>query len=265
MTRTAPASPLVQKLRAGEECIGSFVFSPDPAHTEIIGTAGFDYVMVDLEHAYLTIADVVAHVRAANAVGISPLARVRHNEPADVGRLLDAGVQGIMFPHLGLHGEATTAALDALRYAPAGARPTCSGVKAVSYGLDSFASYAAASDRDVISIGLIEDQEVVERVDEVLDEYPVDIVIPGSGDLATSLGVHGQHEHPEVLSSLERVIEAAKAKPSVKVGMYIVEPRAAERWRDLGVDFFLMSIDYRVLARAYAAAVEELRGAPAVA
>lgn len=258
-----PANPVVDKLRRGGECVGSFVFSPDPAHTEIIGKAGLDYVMIDLEHAYLDASDVVSHVRAAHAVGISPLVRVRHNDAADVGRLLDAGVQGIMFPHLGLHPGETTAALQALRYAPGGSRPTCSGVKAVGYGVDSFAEYADSSNRDVLAIGLIEDQEVVDRVDEVLDEYPVDVVIPGSGDLATSLGLHGQHEHPLVVASLERVIEAVAARPNVKTGMYLVEPRSAERWRELGVDFFLMSIDYRVLSRAYAAAVEELRGAPA--
>lgn len=260
-----PANPVVDKLRHGGECVGSFVFSPDPAHTEIIGKAGLDYVMIDLEHAYLDASDVVAHVRAAHAVGISPFARVRHNDAADVGRLLDAGVQGIMFPHLGLHPAETTAALEALRYAPRGSRPTCSGVKAAGYGVDSFAEYADASNRDVLAVGLIEDEEVVERVDEVLDEYPVDVVIPGSGDLATSLGLHGQHEHPRVLESLERVIEAVRAKPTVKIGMYLVEPRSAERWRELGVDFFLMSIDYRVLSRAYTAAVEELRGTPATA
>ena len=252
-------SRAIERLRRGEECTGSFTFSPDPAHTEIMGRSGLDFVMIDLEHAPLSGADVVAHVRAAVTVGLSPFVRVRHNDPADVGRLLDMGAQGIMFPHLGLDPDATKRALEALRYNPHGSRPTCSGVRAADYGLASFAEYAERSDDEVVAIGLIEDQEIVERIDEVLEEYDVDVVIPGSGDLATSLGVHGQHTHPSVVEALERVIEATKASGRARPGMYLTDPAAAPRWRALGVEFFLVSIDYRILANAYAAAVAALR------
>jgi 2-keto-3-deoxy-L-rhamnonate aldolase RhmA len=251
-------SRAIEKLRDGGECVGSFTFSPDPAHTEIIGAAGFDFVVIDLEHAPLAASDVLAHVRAARATGISPFARVRHNDPADVGRLLDLGAEGIMFPHLGLQPEHTRRALDALRYNPAGSRPTCSGVRAVDYGLSSFADYAARSNDSVVSIGLVEDQDVVERIEEVLDEFPVDVVIPGSGDLATSLGVHGQHTHPRVIESLERVIDATKASGTAKAGMYLSDASAAPRWRELGVELFVVSIDYRILAHAYSTALTQL-------
>ena len=224
-----------------------------------MGGAGLDFVMIDLEHAPLTSSDVISHVRAAQAVGITPFVRVRHNDPADVGRMLDIGAQGIMFPHLGLHPAETKAALDALRYNPRGSRPSCSGVRAADYGLSSFAEYATRSNEEVIAIGLIEDQSVVDRIDEVLNEYDVDVVIPGSGDLATSLGLHGQHTHPKVIESLERVIAATKANGRSKVGMYLTDATAAPRWRDLGVDFFLLSIDYRILANAYTAAMFDLR------
>jgi 2-keto-3-deoxy-L-rhamnonate aldolase RhmA len=254
----ATESRAIGKLQADEECVGSFTFSPDAAHTEIMGRAGLDFVMIDLEHAPLGGSDVVAHVRAAQVTGISPFVRVRHNDPADVGRLLDIGAQGVMFPHLGLHPEATKEALRALRYNPAGARPTCSGVRAAEYGLSPFADYAERSNDEVVAIGLVEDQAVVDRIEDVLEEYEVDVVIPGSGDLATSLGVHGQHTHPQVIASVERVIEATRASGRAKAGMYLADPAAAPRWRDLGVELFVMSIDYRILAHAYTAALRDL-------
>lgn len=249
----------LERLKTGGECVGSFTFSPDPAHTEIMGRAGLDFVMIDLEHAPLTGSDVVAHVRAAQAVGITPFVRVRHNDAADVGRILDMGAEGIMFPHLGLDPEATKTALDALRYNPVGSRPTCSGVRAADYGLSPFADYAERSNDEVVAIGLIEDQAVVERIDDVLDEYAVDVIIPGSGDLATSLGLHGQHTHPRVVESLERVIEATRSHGRARAGMYITDAAAAPRWRERGVEFFLVSIDYRILANAYTAAIRDLR------
>ena len=248
----------IKKLRAGQEVAGSFTFSPDPAHTEIMGTAGLDFVMIDLEHAPLTISDVVHHVRAAQLTGISPFVRVRHNNAADVGQILDVGAAGIMFPHVGLDPEATKSALQALRYHPEGIRPSCTGVRAVDYGLSPFNDYVTRSNEEVISIGLIEDQIVVDRIDEILHEYDLDIVIPGSGDIATSLGLPGQHTHPKVVESLMKVVEATKAHGKSKVGMYLTDPKLAPQWRERGVEFFLISIDYRVLAQAYGNAIKDL-------
>lgn len=247
-----------RKLREGEPIAGSFAFSPDAAHTEIMGKAGLDFVMIDLEHAPLTITDVVNHVRAAQLAGISPYVRVRHNNAADVGRILDTGATGIMFPHVGLDPEATKSAIDALRYFPHGIRPSCTGVRAVDFGLSSFNDYVEQSNEDVISIGLIEDQVVVDRISEVLDEYDLDVVIPGSGDIATSLGLPGQHTHPRVVESLMKVVDATKAHGKSKVGMYLADPKLAPQWRERGVDFFLVSIDYRILAHAYIAAIKDM-------
>jgi 4-hydroxy-2-oxoheptanedioate aldolase len=245
------ANPFGEKLRRRERSYGTHVFSPDPAHTEILGLAGYDFALIDTEHAALTIPDVVAHVRAAAAVGLSTVVRVRTDEPANVARFLDTGTNGIVFPHVGLDLERTRAALDALRYAPVGARPTCTAVPAAQYGLGTFSEYANRSNDEVLAIGLIEDADVIERIDEVLDTCRLDAVFAGPGDLATSYGVHGQHSHPIVVSAVRRVIEAAKRRPDLRVGVYVVDAAAAEAWSSAEVDFFLHSIDYRVLARAY--------------
>lgn len=250
-------SRAIKKFSSGEEIVGSFTFSPDAAHTEIMQDVGLDFVLIDTEHAPLEAINVQDHVRATRPEGITPFARVRHNSGADVGRLLDVGVEGIVFPHLGLHPEETQEALRALRYAPEGNRPTCSGVRAIDYGLRTLSDYAPQSNAQVVSIGLIEDAEVVDDIDRVLSEYDVDVVIPGSGDLATSLGVPGEHTHPRVLEALDRVVTATKALGRSRVGMYLADPAQAGRWRAAGVDFFIVSIDYRILANAYRSALSE--------
>lgn len=244
-------SRAIRRLTAGEEIVGSFTFSPDAAHTEIMESVGLDFVLIDTEHAPLEAIHVQDHVRAASSGGITPFARVRHNSGADVGRLLDVGVEGIVFPHLGLAPDETREALTALRYAPSGNRPTCSGVRAVDYGLSPLSEYTKRSNSQVVSIGLIEDAEVVDDIDDVLRQFDVDVVIPGSGDLATSLGVPGEHAHPLVVEALDRVVAAVKAGGRSRVGMYLADPAQAPRWRAAGVDFFIVSIDYRLLAHAY--------------
>lgn len=260
--RTTGRNHFLQKLQSGQRGLGTFVFSPDPCHTEIIGTAGFDLVVVDMEHAPLGIGDVANHVRAADAIGISCWVRVGHPQPHEIGRLLDLGVQGVILPHVGLDIEATRKALDAFRYAPQGSRGTCTAVRSVAHGLGNFAQYAESSNREAMAVGLVEDAAVVENIDAVLAECKLDAVIPGGpGDLATSLGLHGQGDHPRVVAAVRRVVEAAKAVPGLKVGVYLVDADSAPRWVDLGVDFFLYSIDYRVMARAFQQLHASLRSA----
>lgn len=103
-----------------------------------------------------------------------------------------------------------------------------------------------------MAIGLVEDAAVLDRIDEVLAEHKLDAVFPGGpGDLATSMGLHGQGNHPRVLEAAATIIRAAKRVPGLKVCMYISDADKAKMFADLGVDFFICSIDYRIMARAY--------------
>lgn len=242
------APSLAARMRDGACVYGLFVFSPDPAHTEIAGRAGFDFVIVDLEHAPLGIADVVAHVRAADAAGIATIVRVADNAPAAAARLLDAGAAGIVFPHVGLSQNETAAATRALRYAPAGERPACTGVRAAGYGLDDFGDYATRSNASALAIGLIEDAAAVARIDDVLSSAQLDVVLPGPGDLAASLGLPGQLEHPRVRAEVDRIVDAAEARRDCHVGAYVRSVEEAAEWRRRGARFIAYSIDYRILA-----------------
>ena len=174
----APPNPMLAKLARREAALGVLVFSSDPAVTEMAGGAGFDLVLIDTEHAALGLPDIVAHVRAAQCAGVSCWVRVGRYDTAEIGRILDAGAQGIMFPHYGLHPEATDA-LAAMRYAPTGARPTCTGMRGTAYGIADFAAYATRANQETMAVGLVEDREVVDQIDRVLDQCPLQAVMPG--------------------------------------------------------------------------------------
>ena len=237
---------------------GTFIFSPDPAHTEIAARAGFDLVIVDLEHAPLALADVVAHARAARAGGISCWARVGQLDPLAVGRLLDTGVDGVVLPHFGVDPAASRACLAAFQYPPRGTRPACSGVRSAGYGLSDFAAEAERGSM-AEAVALIEDAAVLDRLDEVLAWPGLHAVIPGGpGDLAASLGLPGQGDHATVRAAVERIVTAAKAQPGLKAGLYVTGLPSLASWRGGPLDFVVLSIDYRVLAHAYRAAAEAL-------
>jgi 2-keto-3-deoxy-L-rhamnonate aldolase RhmA len=260
MHSNEPANPLLAKLASGDLAIGTFIFSRDPAITEVVAATGFDVAIIDTEHAPLGIGELIDHARAARAAGISCWVRVAGYDAAEVGKILDLGAQGILFPHYGMTSVGAPAALSALRYAPVGSRPTCTGIRACDYGATSFSDYMERSNRDVVSIGLIEDAEVIDRIEEVIGDCAMTAVMPGGGgDLASSLGLHGQGNHPRVIAAARRVVETAKKKPGLKVGVYISDLVAADEWRAMGADFLIYNIDYKVMAKAYGDIAQALR------
>lgn len=222
--------------------VGSFVFSVDPAISEIYAEAGFDFVVVDLEHAMNDIRTALAHVRASEARGIPAIIRVGKSTEGDVPRLLDAGAAGIMFPHFGLP---SATGPSATRYPPQGVRPTCTGIRAAAYGLVSFAQYAERSNRDVYTIGLVEDAQALEVMDGLLEEGAVDCVMPGPADLASSFGAHGNFQHPRVVEAVNAVIDGA-GRHRRTAGMYVSTPQEISRWHAAGTRLFVLSIDYKL-------------------
>ena len=249
---------LKQKLDEEPYLLGGFVFSTDPNISQIYAEAGFHFVVVDTEHALNDLQSVSGHIRACAAGGIHCIVRLGAGNFADAARLLDAGAEGMMLPHVGLPGSGTDEVLRSLRYAPEGTRGTCTGVRVAGYGLSDFAASASASNRAVLSIGLVEDMACVQSIDQVLERTAVDWIMPGPGDLATSLGVHGQLQHPDVNTAVETVISAATRR-KVPVGMYINHPSEVARWHSKGVRFFIHSIDYKILANALKGTTETLR------
>jgi len=233
--------------------IGTFVFSSDPASTEIAARAGFGLVVADMEHAPLGMCDVMNHARAAQAAGVCCWARIPAHGIDEIGRVLDTGVQGLVLPHFGLDLARTRKALAAFRFPPAGTRGTCSVVRGLRYRLDDPAADLRAADARILSVGLVEDKEAVENIEEIVALPGLDAVMPGGpGDLAASLGLHGQGDHPAVRAAALRVVQAARTRTGLKVGMYLGNADSAAFWRDMALDFYVVSIDYRILEQGYA-------------
>lgn len=233
--------------------IGTFIFSHDAAVVETVGRAGFDFALIDMEHTALEMRDVEAHIRAAAAVDIAALVRVPNFDGVVISRVLDSGADGIVFPHFGRDREASRLFAENLRYAPNGHRPSCTGVRSAGYGLAPFAEYVRHADASVLGIGLIEDVEVIPHLDAIFAASRIDAIMPGPGDLATALGLHGQPTHPRVKTAIDEIVRAAR-RAGLRCGMYLNSVDEAHEWVAAGADFLIYLMDSKVLALAYTAA-----------
>ena len=249
-------TPLKNRLLTKPYLMGTFVFSTDPQIPLMLAEAGFDFAIVDTEHGMNDIRTVENHLRACQSVGLGCMVRLGRANLADAPRLLDAGVDALMFPHLGLAGSGVAETLRSMKYWPEGDRPTCTGTFSGGYGLPKFSERAEQSNRNVLSVGLVEDEECLSNIDKVFSESAVDWVMPGPGDLATSMGLHGQLTHPKVTAAVEQIMRAAKSRGLI-AGAYVNDASEVARWQAAGARFFVYSIDYKIFAKSVKAVIKD--------
>lgn len=249
---------LREKLHNGEPVVGTLVSLPDAGIVEVIGYAGFDFVVIDTEHSPIDFGTLRALIAAAEVAGLAPLVRVGACEPHTILRVLDTGAAGIMAPHVKSRSHAETLVSSA-RYPPDGTRGVSGGSRAARYGLDAFADHARQSNRDVLTIALIEDAAGVEVIDEIVDVDGLDVVCAGPGDLSASLGVPGQLQSPTVQEYVQRVEDAVRSHPDRVLGCYVLDPAQVRGCLERGAHFVIFSQDSRVIFDAFRNAYGAIR------
>ena len=247
-----------EMLRDGKPVFGTFVSLPEPGIVEAIGYAGYDFVILDMEHSPIDFGALRVLLAAADATGLVPLVRTGTIEANPILRVLDSGAMGIMVPHVRSRADAQ-ALVSACRYPPEGQRGAIGGSRAARYGQANFAEHVRLSNDEVLTIALIEDPEGVEAIEEIVGVPGLDIICPGSGDLSAAMGYPGQPQHPAVQAQVERVAAAVRARPDRTVGYMIMAPDQIARCHELGARFIIFSQDSRVLFGAYREALTELR------
>ena len=264
MRGTEMKEDIKAKLRLGRPVFGTFAFLASPDIVEIMGHAGFDYVIIDLEHSPKNWSDVANMIRAAELHGMAALVRIRENSEKSILEVLELGAAGIVIPFVQSRDDVRKA-VKAANYAPKGERGTCTLTRAARYGSlrSDFLAHCARQNDNIVIIGQIEDTAGLERIDEIVSCEPGrDAVIVGPSDLASSLGMPGQVEAPGVLEATGRIVEAARRK-GVAAGIGIYSPPEANRWIDTGCSLLFYSADATLLFNAAASANREFRQAVA--
>lgn len=250
---------LKAKLRAGEPAFGLIASIPAPVAIEMIGAAGFDFVVIDTEHVAVGQETVEAMIRTAEAAGITALVRVASPDPKPMLRLLDGGAAGIVVPAVESAAQMSNI-VSACRYHPAGTRSLGSGW-AGAFGRDSLADYVMRANGETMVVPMIETRRGVEQIVEILAVEGVDMVLEGAADLSQSLGLPWRTDASEVREALVNVATAC-AQAQVP---YCAIPRAPADlafWHDRGVRHFVLGdergIAFRALRASLQGAIEEL-------
>ncbi|TAE29042.1 MAG: host specificity protein [Cytophagales bacterium] len=228
------------RLKNGQPVLGVISNSPDPTVAELCGFSGLDFYMIDGEHSPVTTAQVQDIVRACEVSNITPLARVRSNDPKLILQFLDAGVAGIMMPGIKTAAD-VQAFVRAMKYPPMGDRGL-GPVRSADYlqGNMTQGEYVAFANEHTLVLPMIEDKDAIANLDEMLQIDGVDGFVIGPRDLAMSMGYYDGPGHDEVKKAIGAVVEKIKAAGLI-VGTTAASGDQAKALVDRGVLFCLNS------------------------
>ena len=249
---------LKNKIKNGELTIGSWISLGSPGVAEILSGAGFDWLVVDLEHTTISIERAGELIRVIELSGVPSLVRLTGNNQDQIKRVMDAGAYGIIVPMVNTKNDAESA-VAATRYSPIGNR----GVglaRAQGYGtlFDNHLLWQSDINSGPIVVVQIEHIDVVKNLYEILTVPGIDAFIVGPYDLSCSMGIPGEFNHPEFKKIMKKIIKVGNDIGAIS-GMHIVEPDTEELNNAInaGYRFIAYSVDMRMLDVSARAGVKE--------
>ena len=240
------------RLASAEAMNGTFVKSTEPHSIEILAHAGFDFVLIDSEHAPFDRRALDTALLATRAARIAGVVRVRDDSKAEILNALDLGAEGIVVPHVRSAAQARHV-VDAARHS--GYRGYSNSPRAGAYGTIGMWTHVDAADRLVAVIAMIEDVDAVEHIEEILDVDGLDAVMLGRNDLAVSM----QDREPgarRVERLTERVLSAAN-EAGKQVLLFVSDGADARQYRERGVMSAVISSDQGLLRRAAVVEIQQ--------
>lgn len=248
---------LKQKLKQGEVVLGSFINCAYPAFVEICGYAGFDFVVIDLEHSPLHALAAEDLCRAADCVGLSPIIRVRKNDAPQIQRALDIGSAGVQVPQIETKADAQ-AVIRAAKYSPLGARGLSFNTRAGAYTAAGTQITEQLNEESLVVVH-VEGDRGIENIEEIVSVPHIDIVFLGPYDLSQSLGIPGQVKDPRVIELMKSGVNSIR-NAGIAAGTFADTPEMAKQWIDAGVQYVALGVDVGIFLRACQALIRGVRG-----
>jgi len=233
---------LKHKLQNNQLTIGSWITIAHPAIIDIMASAGFEWLVIDLEHTSIDLSQAHILISTIQANGMKALIRVSKNEEVIIKRVLDMGADGIVVPMVKSKADAMQA-IDYAKYPPIGKR----GVglfRAQKYGL-GFDDYKKWVNEELVIIAQIEHIEAVQNIEEIITTEGIDGVIIGPYDLSGSMGYPGEYHRDDVKKAIADVLYACK-NHNIPSGFHVIEsdPGKLQQRIEEGCTFLAYSLDF---------------------
>jgi 4-hydroxy-2-oxoheptanedioate aldolase len=254
-------APQVNRLRSlwanGGCAFGAIATIPSVQSVQVLARSGLDFMIVDMEHGPIDASSAHAMIAATGGTPLVPLVRVAGKEQWHAKIPLDLGAMGVCFPMTSCRVDAENV-VKAVRYPPRGERYWGPFYAPLRWGM-AMRDYLDGADDEVLAIGVIEHIDAVEIAAEVVSTPGLDVVFIGPGDLATSMGLHGRSEHPDVQSAIARIEQAVQGSPVV-LGGVATNADQARAMIDRGYRALMIGFDWSLLQRGIATTLEGMRG-----
>ncbi|HEX9117136.1 MAG TPA: aldolase/citrate lyase family protein [Anaerolineae bacterium] len=257
MTDSKPfQNPAKRALREGKKLVAGWVQTASPICTEIMARAGFDVLMIDMEHGPGDILTLISQCQAMNGSGAVPMVRTPWNDFVAIKRILDAGAQGLLVPYVQTRAEAE-AAVAATKYPPEGIRGIAGSPRAPGYG-QKILDYLGHANNEIYVMTAVETPTAIANLPEILCVEGLDGIFIGPMDLSTSMGHFCDPSHPEVQAAISEIERQVLA--SGKVLATIANSwEQAKGLYERGYQFLLVMADGTALAKIAGESVARFR------
>ena len=245
------------RVLAGERLFGCWSGLGSPLAAELAGRAGFDWVLVDLEHGAATEADLLAHLTAIEGTGATAIVRPQSGERLRIGRALDLGAAGVVIPRLDSVADAREA-VSFLRYPPDGVRGVALLTRGARLGAVAHGAISGIN-RDIVGIVQVESTGALRDVDEIAAIDGVDVLFVGPADLSHSLGVPGRFGEASYQAALRSVVAACRANGKA-AGILLYDHASFAPHLELGFSFVGLGADASFVSEGARAALRDAKG-----
>ncbi|MEJ7770160.1 MAG: aldolase/citrate lyase family protein [Chitinophagaceae bacterium] len=236
---------LKQRIRQGETVNGCWLNLGSSLTAEIVGLAGFDWVLIDLEHGAGEEKDVLFQLQALAHTDTAAIIRVESHERERIHRVLDLGAEGVMCPHINNAAEAKMV-VNGLRYPPHGSRGVAKMIRATAFGKNFDEYYRTANDT-IVGIVQIETPDALDHLDEIASLDGVDVLFIGPADLSMSLGIFGQFDHPLFTDAVKATVNAAE-NAGKATGILFFNPDDYLKYHGMGIRVIACGADATFVA-----------------
>jgi len=247
---------LRRRVQAGETLLGAFINLGSPMAAELFGRAGYDWLILDLEHGATTEANLLGMLHAVEATPATPVVRVEEGTRLRIGRALDFGAPGLMVPRVESAAEAERV-VRFVRYPPMGVRGVALPTRGAGYGELTHADVSGAHEQTCVFIQ-IEGRGALEEADAIAATDGVDVLFVGPTDLSHTLGVPGEIDAPVYREAVEQVGRAAAAHGKA-AGILLWTLDDMTRYIDMGYSVIAVGSDGGHVAAAARKVAQDFR------
>jgi len=250
-----PRNGFKRALVRGETQIGLWSSLSSNYSVEVIAGAGFDWLLLDMEHSPNDLESLLAQLQAAAPYATHPVVRVPWNDMVSIKRVLDVGAQSLLVPYVSSAAEARSA-VSFTRYPPQGARGVAGTTRATRFG--RIKDYARRAHEEICVLVQVETQSALDNIEAICAIEGVDGVFIGPADLHASLGYPGEIANPKVKPLIDEAVRRIR-KAGKAPGILTPSEDDARHWLECGALFVAVGADVGILARGVEALAQKFK------